>query len=781
MYHPALIAEDDALVAERFRSVFPGGLPAYSVNDAAFLTACILGTRDEHDQVVRPLTEEEQTFVTVAKLRVIYDFPWFAERFVWIDREGHGLTRLTPLWESQQMVLGQLARMELANVVEGQPDGLLLNVLKARQLGVSTLAEALVAHRLVTRTHIRALCGADVEDQAGYLFRMVTRIYDQLPWFLRPSTVYFTKNRELSLANACFLKTAWGKSTRGALQSVTGAEGSKGAIGRGQTFSVVHISELPTWDNPEQLDTALLPAIPVAPDTLVLYEATAEYAGDWWHKHWLASAEGVGRFRNIFIPWSAEPRKYSLPAPVDWTPSASTLAHAAKCERDSPRWYGGRTVTLTRDQCYWYEKTRRFYEAKGQLYKFLKEYPADDQECFQYAGRSVFTLEQLEAIDAAGSRRPLQDVWAVEPAVEIAQLRRADVVPQPAGQPGSDGRHGREAPRPAGPRRVDPPLAPRLPAARGPFAADLHPVPPGYGFRRLAQAELAALATLRGGVLAIWEYPRLRGARRYVMSVDVSDGLGLDYSVIDIIRQPTIEEPAEQVAQYVTNRLDPKKLAFVCDAVGRYYTDQDGIEALAAIETNNHGLSTQDTLQLHLGYSAFYVWEYADAASQERRYSTRIGWVTSPRTRPHLLSNFYGAVTTIDPLSQLPDLVLNSPITRGELRHFITETSIGEAEAARGQHDDAVMACAIGYFVAWRLAGGELEPVAERRRRRAALDHLHRERALPLPDYRNSPLTSAEADDLEVDPHDDAQPEAGTDFATSDEDAGLYFDDRQRA
>src|SRR5215510_8736793 len=692
MYHPELIAEDEAEAARLFRSAFPRGLPAYAVEEAAALTAALMAAVDDDGTPRRPLTAEESDFVATCRVRVIYDFPWFAERFCWIDEEGHGLRRLSPLWESQRMVLDQLARLERARVSERSPDGLLLNILKARQLGVSTLAESLVAHRLVTRTHVRALAGADVEEQAGYLFRMVLRIYDELPWFLKPDRVSFNKNRELALVNACYLKTAWGKSTRGALQSVSGMEGSKGAIGRGQTYSCVHISELPTWENPEQLDTALLPAIPYAPATLVLYEATAEFAGDWWHRHWLASGAGEGRFVNVFIPWSAEPSKYSLPAPATWTPAPSTLAHAEKCARDSPKWYGGRTVTLSRDQLYWYETTRRFYDSKGQLYKFLKEYPADDQECFQYAGRSVFTLEQLDAIDKAGSLRPLKDVWAVEPALEIARLRRDD-----------------EAPADLQAKRPVPPLAPHRAPASSKIAHDVAPVPPGYGFRRLPKGQLAALPNLRHSVLAIWEYPRLRGNRRYVMSVDVSDGLGQDYSVIDIIRQPTIEEPAEQVAQYVTNQLDPKALAFICDAIGRYYCDSDGVEAMAAIETNNHGLATQDTLQLHLGYAHFYVWEYADAASVERRYSTRIGWLTSPRTRPLLLASFYGAVTAVDPITHQPDFILNSPITRGELRHFITATTIGEAEAARGQHDDGVMAAAIGHYVAWRMAGGEVE------------------------------------------------------------------------
>ena len=759
MYHPDLIAEREAAVLANFRAVLPDGLRRYSVRDSAQFTAAIMAAVDESGSFVRALTDEEQRFIVATQLRVVFDFPYFAERFVWIDEEGHGLRRLTPLWESQRMVLDQLARLEKENRDTGSPDGLLFNVLKARQLGVSTLSESLVAHRIVTRTHIRALSGADVEDQAGYLFRMVVRIYDQLPWFLKPGRVYFNKNRELSLQNQSYLKTAWGKSTRGALQTISGQEGNKGSIGRGQTFSVVHISELPTWENPEQLDTALLPAIPIANDTLVIYEATAEFAGDWWHKHWLTSAEGNGRFHNIFIPWSAEPTKYSLPAPDDWTPSSTTVTHGEKCERDSPRWYGGKTIRLTRDQLYWYEKTRRFYEGKGQLYKFLKEYPADDEECFQYAGRSIFTLDQLEQINLAGSLRPLKDVWAVEPAVEIAQLRRA-----PEASPDLQA------------RRVTPPLSPHD-KAQTQIAHETHPVPAGHGFRRLSPAQLAAMPNLRQSVLAIWEYPRLRGPRRYVMSVDVSDGLGQDYSVIDIIRLPTIEESAEQVAQYCTDRLDPKNLAFVCDAIGRYYCDSDGIEALAAIETNSHGLSTQDTLQLHLGYMNFYVWEYADAATPERRYSTRIGWLTSPRTRPLLLASFYGAVTTFDPITHEPDFVLNSPITRSELRHFITETTIGEAEAARGQHDDAVMAGAIGYYVAWRMAGGEIEPVAERRRRHTAYLALQQERGQEPPDYRNSPATVEDSDDLEV----DHEPEPDAYYNLTDDDGGLYFDDRSRA
>jgi len=730
MYAPSVIAAREALAVANFPQ-YAQGVPSYSVEDSAAFTAGLMTAVDETGAIRRVFSTDEQIFIAATRLRIAFDFPYFAERFVWIDEEGHGLRPLYPLWESQKFVLDALGRLEAARYFDGYPDGLFLNVLKARQLGVSTLAEALVAHRLLTRPHIRALAGADVEDQAGYLFRMIDRLYQQLPWFLQPARLYFTKNREMTFSNQSFLKTAWGKSTRGALQSITGQEGTKGAIGRGQTYSVIHISELATWENPEQLDTALLPTVPYSLDSLAIFESTAEFAGDWWHVQWQTADKGEGRFTNVFIPWYAEPSKYALPAPSSWRPSPKTLEHAAKCERDSPKWIG-HTVALTRDQLYWYERTRTYYELKGELHKFLKEYPADDQECFQYAGRAIFTFEQLEAIDRAGSRRPLLDVWRVEPAREIAELRR---VPELAGN--LDQRAARQRP--------DPPLTLRVGPVASAIAHDVFPVPPGYGFSRVSPSALTALTSLRQEVLAIWEYPRVRGPRRYVVAADVGEGLALDYSIVDVIRLPTIEEPAEQVAQYCSNKVDTKALAFVIDAIGRFYGDADRVEALAAIETNGPGLATQDTLQLHLGYSSFYIWEYADAASPDHRYSTKIGWVTNSRTRPLLIAHFYAAVTNFDPLTGLPELILNSPITRGELRHFVTEGTIGDAEAARGQHDDAVMAAAIGEYVSWRLAGGETEPIAERRVRRNAQAALraHDQTAQPK-DWRNTAVTAEE-------------------------------------
>lgn len=290
---------------------------------------------------------------------------------------------------------------------------------------------------------------------------------------------------------------------------------------------------------------------------------------------------------------------------------------------------------------------------------------------------------------------------------------------------------------------------PPLPRKLSKLTDDLSYIPPGYGFRTLKAGEL--LERAQAGdlleVFQVWE-PPLRGAR-YVLGVDVGEGLGQDRSVVDVLRLPTLARGEEQVAQYISDAVKPSELAFVIDAIGRYYCDDDGLEALAAIETNNCGLSTQDTLQLHLGYRHFYRWEVFDSINPSERFTKRIGWYTTPKSRPILLDYLHEALTTVDPLTGVTDLKVNSLWTIEDLSDFQTQTTLREAEAAAGAHDDCVMSLAIAHLVAWRLAGGEIEPLAERRRRRHAMEERARRLAgdqAAARDFRNMAYTEQEAE-----------------------------------
>lgn len=277
------------------------------------------------------------------------------------------------------------------------------------------------------------------------------------------------------------------------------------------------------------------------------------------------------------------------------------------------------------------------------------------------------------------------------------------------------------------------------------MSSDLLVLPPGYGMRRLGLSELRERDDLMH-LLHVYEPPRLRGERRYLIGVDAAGGLGQDRSVVEVVRDGTLHEPAEQVAEFVSDQVSPTELAYVIYAVGQWYQDDNKVPALVAIELTDHGLSTQSTLQLHLGYPYLYRWEYMNAADPSKRWSTVAGWKTTVATRPLMLDKLRTAVTTLDPISNLPDLVTHSPLLHQEFQDFQTNGALWEAEAARGAHDDCVMALAIAVAVMWNLRAGETEPLDDRRRRR--VEQTARQAAVEaqprVPDWRNTPTSTEE-------------------------------------
>lgn len=248
-------------------------------------------------------------------------------------------------------------------------------------------------------------------------------------------------------------------------------------------------------------------------------------------------------------------------------------------------------------------------------------------------------------------------------------------------------------------------------------------IPPGRGFKVLsrdARVQLLAsgdpLEVLKNKLL-IWEKPRRR--HQYVIGVDVSNGQSLDRSVIDVTRVGTLVQPPEQVAQYVSDDIDPSDLAAVIDVVGRTYRDRDGIGALVAIECNGFGLGTQAELIRHHNYTSLYVWQYEDAATASGRYTQKYGWWTSVRTRPLIIQRYIRSVRHVDDATGMPDYIINSPFTIAELADFQTPGSEWAAEAASGGFDDCIMAGAIGVHVSQTLYFETSEPLSDQRARLA--------------------------------------------------------------
>lgn len=674
-----------------------GGVIEHTIEEVNEWTGRLQDVVDEKGNNRRDCTPEESSFIINELVLTKASFEYWATRYCKINIGGAGLANLYPLLESQQLVVSYLGKLEHETLIGDRRDGLLVNCLKApRQVGISTLAEAIVAFKATTQGNLLGIIASDVPDEkgSGYLFDMFERIVDNLPWWLKPTVTERVKNSEIKFDTGTNIWVESGKSTRG-------TTGQRGQIGRGKTNSLIHLSELSTWENAEQIDSALMPSIPYNIRSFALLESTAKGQGNWWHKQWLKSKAGVGRFTNIFIPWYII-SKYSVPCPDNWIPKDSTLAIARQVEVSSEKLLH-KKITVTREQLHWYERERASFEYDGRLKDFLEEYGAvDDRECFQITGKSIFKIEVTQRI-----------VEQAKPAIAVAEIVHKSELP---GLPGH---------------------------------SELE-IPAGHGLRVLSHAERRYLDAAEDalnshlGYLIIWELPR-RG-KKYVLSADIADGIGKDRSVIEITRVGDLKEPDEQVAQLVSNSIDPIGFAVPIDVIGRFYSDDEGFEALAAIENNNHGLATQSELQNHLGYQNFFVWQYLDSIEPGKQ-TRAIGWQTTRRTRPLILTRYARKVAFIDPDTGQPDYRINSPFTIAELRTFTTATTIAEAEAAPGGHDDCIMAGAIGIHVAQTMHFEENEDLDTSRRRLAEQFRNQQslaERQKTRRDFANTDITHEE-------------------------------------
>lgn len=277
-------------------------------------------------------------------------------------------------------------------------------------------------------------------------------------------------------------------------------------------------------------------------------------------------------------------------------------------------------------------------------------------------------------------------------------------------------------------------------------------IPPGYGFSTIPASKWRHVdpLTLLDRLL-VWETPQR--TERYVIGVDVSDGVGQDRSVIDVTRVGTVERGEEQVAQFVTDSVDSIALAGYVDAIGRLYRwVEDDMPALVAIECNGHGLATQAQLLQHFGYDHLFIWRHEDAISARGRLSRAYGWYTTRRSRPIILARYIKAVTTVDERTGMPDYRINSSHTVEELRDFQTEGPLWAAEAGPGSHDDCIMAGAIGIHVSQTLYLEEGEPLPDRRRRlqeeKARRTQLAESIGQPRVDYINTDCTVDEINEM---------------------------------
>ena len=240
-------------------------------------------------------------------------------------------------------------------------------VLKGRQLGLSTLTEAILFYWCFLHPSSASLVLSKEKPDSEYLFGMLKRY-----WEGGPMNGLFP----LKYNRVGYLE--W----EGLGSSVTTSTAKKADVGRGKTIQAVHGSEVAFWDMSDDIVAGLSEAVPYRHGTIMVYESTAHGVGGYFHDEWLKAINGNSTFTPMFFPWWMH-KEYEIPA------STLQFGELDEEERELLRLYPKMTIP----KLAWRRRKMQSY-LNPELFK--EEYPNSWEEAFLSTGYNVFPLAKLQ-------------------------------------------------------------------------------------------------------------------------------------------------------------------------------------------------------------------------------------------------------------------------------------------------------------------------------------------------------------------------------------------------
>jgi hypothetical protein len=333
--------------------------------------------------------------------RIRNDPQFFIENFLKIQPKGEPLSPF--ILNPSQKIVVDLVKKKIEN---GEP--IRLVICKNRQVGMSTLTEALVFWATVVNPSYHSLLVAPSRPRAQSLFEISNTFYENLPDWFRPFRKYKTKNEIIfEQPNEKLRKTNPGL---GSSIRITPAKDLTAP--RGLALSCAHLSEVPYYDAyMEDFFPALASAIPHRHRTLVIFESTPLGRGGYFYDTYMGAkfkesddpevrAMWNG-YEPVFLPWMIDPR-------CSWPKNQITqdeidfiMSHLDKYEID----------LVDNHKCNVYQLKWRREEIKancnGDVMKFRRENPATEEEAFSLSGTYFFTEEArnyYESIQKEGKK-----------------------------------------------------------------------------------------------------------------------------------------------------------------------------------------------------------------------------------------------------------------------------------------------------------------------------------------------------------------------------------------
>ena len=242
-------------------------------------------------------------------------------------------------------------------------------VLKARQMGFSTLTEAMIFKKTVTDFNIKSGIITHEASATDNLFNMSKRYLDNLPDELKPQ-IKKSNAKELVFDNEN------GTGLKGIIKCMTAGNTT---VGRSDTFQNLHISEYAFWGGKKK-DTliGLLQSVPNTKDTMIVVESTANGYDD-FKDMWDDAVEGKSDFIPVFCAWwelNEYRKEYNG---FELNEEEIKLKELYDLDNEQLAWRR------------WCIQTN----CRGDINLFKQEYPSCPEEAFMSSGNCVFDKEKI--------------------------------------------------------------------------------------------------------------------------------------------------------------------------------------------------------------------------------------------------------------------------------------------------------------------------------------------------------------------------------------------------
>jgi hypothetical protein len=162
-------------------------------------------------------------------------------------------------------------------------------ILKARQLGISTIAAGYVVWLMLFHRDKNILVMATKFKTASNLVKKVKAIMKNLPEWITIAEISIDNRSSFELSNGSQIQAA----------------STSGDAGRSEALSLLVIDEAAHVENLTELWAGLYPTISTGGRVIAL--STPNGVGNWFHKTYVESIEGNNDFHSIDLPWHVHP------------------------------------------------------------------------------------------------------------------------------------------------------------------------------------------------------------------------------------------------------------------------------------------------------------------------------------------------------------------------------------------------------------------------------------------------------------------------------------------